>query len=64
MTTHGGKRPNAGRKKGTIKGRQIVRQIQVNIDTFETLKKLKKQQNSKSWNDFFALFIKYLTNLE
>ena len=51
---HGGKRPNAGRKKGTIKVQQIVRQIQVNIDTFNQLKKLKKQNKSKSWNALFA----------
>ena len=52
-TNHGGLRPNSGRKKGTIKGRQIIKQIQVNIDVFAELDLLKKQQKSKTWNTFF-----------
>ena len=53
-TTRGGSRANAGRKKGTIKGRKIVRQIQVELDIFNNLKTLKKQNKSKSWSVFFS----------
>ena len=52
-TKHGGLRPNSGRKKGVIKGRQIIKQIQVNITVFAELDLLKKQQKSKTWNTFF-----------
>jgi hypothetical protein len=59
-TKRGGSRANAGRKKGTIKGRKIVRQIQVELDTFNKLNILKKQNKSKSWSVFFSDLIESL----
>lgn len=68
--SRGGYRKGSGRKKtldkpeqkgvipkkvkGVIKGHKIWRQIQVDIETFSLLDKIKKSRKSKNWSGFLS----------
>jgi hypothetical protein len=41
LKAHGGKRKDSGRPEGIVKGRKSYKQIQINLETYNQLKKLK-----------------------
>ena len=56
----GGKRINAGRKPGSVKGRKTNKQIQVSEYIFLQLKAQKIRINKKSWDVFFTDILELL----